>query len=334
MASDDTEILQQLPAGDAPSDSPGKATHITGTFKKPDFASVEGAEIPDSQSDADVSTATYNFVAMLATDLSAKQLALPSWPEVVVKTKIALVDEGSSEKRLTLLVGSEPVLAAGLLNAANAERPADTDQACDLRTAVNSLGFKRARGLAISLATTQIGNSQAIHPVKAYVADLWQHSNQVAVIANIVAKKYTAINPDEAHLAGLLHDIGKLYVLTRAQNEPVLCDCETTLQEVMHAWHTSIGAAILESWGFPESFVAAVRDHELCDIEGTRSANLTDVVFVANLLANRQKADPRHQVDLNKLPACHRLKLHAGISDEIIRVSEMEIRALHQAIGI
>ncbi len=334
MASDDTEILQQLPAGDAPSDSPGKATHTTGTFKKPDFASVEGAEMPDSQSDADVLTATYNFVAMLATDLSAKQLALPSWPEVVVKTKIALVDEGSSEKRLTLLVGSEPVLAAGLLNAANAERPADTDQACDLRTAVSSLGFKRARGLAISLATTQIGNSQAIHPVKAYVADLWQHSNQVAVIANIVAKKYTAINPDEAHLAGLLHDIGKLYVLTRAQNEPVLCDCETTLQEVMQAWHTSIGAAILESWEFPESFVAAVRDHELGDIEGTRSANLTDVVFVANLLANRQKADPRHQVDLNKLPACHRLKLHAGISDEIIRVSEMEIRALHQAIGI
>ncbi len=334
MNSDDTEILQQLPAGDSPGDSPGTATHITGTFKKPEFADKEGAVNADLQNEADVSTATYNFVAMLATDLSAEELALPSWPEVVVKTKDALIDEDGSEKRLTRLVGSEPVLAAGLLRVANAERPADTDPASDLRAAVASLGFKRARGLAISIATAQIGNSQAIRNVKAYLADLWQHSNLVAAIANIVAKKYTAINPDEARLAGLLHEIGKLYVLTRAQNEPVLCDCETTLQEVMHAWHTSIGAAIVESWGFPENFVAAVRDHELRDIEGTRSANLTDVISVANLLANQQKADRRHQVDLNKLPACRRLKLHAGISDEIIRVSEMEIRALHQAIGI
>ncbi len=141
MESDDTEILQQLPAGDSPSDSPGTATHITGTFKKPDFAHMEGAVDPDLQNDADVSTATYNFVAMLATDLSSEELALPSWPEVVVKIKAALVDENSSEERLTRLVGTEPVLAAGLLRAANSERPVDTEQASDLRSAVESLGF-------------------------------------------------------------------------------------------------------------------------------------------------------------------------------------------------
>ncbi len=334
MDFDDTGALKEHISVDSLSDSLRMATHITGTFKKPDFAHTERAAHSALPNDADVTTATFNFVAMLATDLSSEDLALPSWPEVVVKIKAALLDEDCSEEGLIRLVGSEPVLAARLLRSANSELPVDTAPAGDLRTAVERLGFTRARSLAISLATAQIGNGQAIRHVKAYLADLWQHSIQVATIADIIAKKYTTINPAEAHLAGLLHDIGKLYVLTRAQNEPALCDSETTLQEVMDAWHTSIGSAIIESWGFCENFIAAISDHELCDLEGTRSANLTDVISVANLLANQQKAEPRDQVDLNTVPACRRLNLYAGIGIEIMRVSEMEIRALHQVIGI
>lgn len=334
MDFDDTEVLNERITGDSLSDSLRMATHLTDTFKKPDFARMEGAVHSALQNDADVTTASFNFVATLASDLSSEELVLPSWPEVAAKIKAALLDEDRSEERLIRLVSSEPVLAARLIRSSNSERPVDTGRAGDLRTAVERLGFTRARSLAISLVTAQIDNGQAIRRVKAYLADLWRHSIQVAAIAEIIAKKYTTINPDEAHLGGLLHDIGKLYVLTRAQNEPVLCDCEMALQEVMDAWHTSIGAAIIESWGFCENFVAAISDHELCDLEGARSADLTDVISVANLLANQQRAEPRDQVDLNKVPACRRLKLHAGISTEILRISEMEIRALHQVIGI
>ena len=334
MDFDDTVAPKEHLTVDSLSDSLRMATHVTGTYIKPDFADLEGAVHSDLQKGDDLTTATFNFVAMLATDVSSTEFALPSWPEVVVKIKAALLDEDRSEERLTRLIGTEPVLAARFLRSANSERPVDTERASDLRTAVEKLGFSRARTVAISLATAQFGNGQAICRVKPYLADLWQHSIQVAAIADIIAKKYTTINPDQARLAGLLHDIGKLYVLTRAQNEPVLCDCEMTLQEIMDAWHTSIGAAILESWGFCEHFVAAVSDHEICDLEGIRTANLTDVVSVANLLANQQRAEPRNQVDLNKVPACRRLKLHAGISTEIMRVSEVEIRALHQVIGI
>ena len=60
MDIDDTDVLKQLPSGDSPSDSLRMATHITGTFKKPDFAHMEGAVHSDLQNDDDVNTATFN----------------------------------------------------------------------------------------------------------------------------------------------------------------------------------------------------------------------------------------------------------------------------------
>ena len=334
MAHDDTAVLNERFTGDPLSESLRLATHIISTYVKPDLAHPENGLHSGRQLDDDITTATFNFVTMLATDVSSGKLKLPCWPGVVVQIKHALQYEDCSEERLIRLVGSEPVLVAELLRSANSERYADRKRASDLRTAVKRLGFKKARSVAISLAAAQTGNGQVLHRLKPYLAELWQHSVQVAAIADILAKQFTRINPEEAHLAGLLHDIGKLYVLTHAQNEPVLCDSKGTLQEIVDAWHTSIGVAILESWGFCEHIVAAVRDHEICDLEGIRPPNLADVVSVANLLANQQNAEPVNHVDLNKVPACRRLKLHAGISTEVMRASDVEIQGLHQVLGI
>lgn len=334
MVHDDTDVLNENSTRDSLSDSLRLATHVISTYVRSDLAHPENGLRSGQHLDDDITTATFNFVAMLATDVSSGKLELPCWPGVVVQIKHALQDEDCSEERLIRLVGSEPVLAAGLLRSANFERCGDRKRASDLRTAVKRLGFRRARSVAILLTAPQTGNGQVLRRVKPYLAELWQHSVQVAAIADILAKQCTRINPDEAHLAGLLHDIGKLYVLIRAHNERVLFDSKRTLREIVDVWHTSIGVAILESWGFCEHFLAAVSDHELCDLEGSRPPNLADVLSVANLLANRQNAEPRNQVDLNKIPACRRLKLHAGISTEVMRASDVEIQALHQVLGI
>ena len=188
--------------------------------------------------------------------------------------------------------------------------------------------------MTIALATDQSSHGRVLRPLKPYLAELWQHSVQVAAIAHILAKQFTKISPDEAHLAGLLHDVGKLYVLMRMRDNPVLIDSESTLREIMDAWHANIGAALIESWKFSEELAAAVRDHESYDIEELRSPNLTDVVSVANLLANRQNAESPDQVDLIKIKACRRLRLHPEISTVIMRESEKAIRLMHRVLGI
>ncbi len=334
MAHDDTNLLNKRFSVDSLSDSRRLATHITGTDVKLDLAhSTHGPDAEQQLAD-DLDTATFTFVNTLATDVSTGEFKLPSWPEIVVQIKRALENDECSVEQLVRLIGSEPVLAARLLKVVNSDLHQGGEPIKDLCTAVNRLGVDTVRGIAISLATEQSCHGVDLRPVKPYLAELWQHSVQVAAIAHILAKKYTKISPDEAHLAGLLHDIGKLYVLMRIQDNPVLIDDERALKEIMDAWHTSIGGALIESWKFSEELVSAVRDHELYDLEGVRSPNLTDVVAVANLLANQQTDESADQVDLKKIPACRRLRLHPEISSEVIRASEKEIHVLHQVLGV
>ena len=334
MAHDDTEVLNERFTRDALSESLRLATHIISTYVKPDLAHPTFGSAVEQQLADDLTTATFTFVDTLATDISSGEFELPSWPEIIVQLKRALENDKCSVEQLVRLIGSEPVLAARLLKVVNSNLHHGREPIKDLRTAVSRLGVDMVRDVAISLAAAQSCHGLDMRPVKPYLAELWRHSNQVAVIAYILAKQYTKISPDEAHLAGLLHDIGKLYVLMRAQDNPVLFDDERTMQEIMDAWHASIGGAIIESWKFAEELAAAVRDHEIYDLEGVRSPNLTDVVSVANLLANQQEDELAGQVDLNEVPACHRLGLDTETCTDIIQSSEVEIKALHKALRL
>ena len=334
MAHVDTDVLDKRLAGDSLSDSPRLAIDNTDTYVKPNPSHPTHGSATEQQLAHEQTTATFTFVNTLAADISSGEFELPSWPEMVVRIKRALQNDKCSVEQVLRLIGSEPVVAARLLTVVNAELLHGDEPIKELRTIVNQLGVDVVQGVAISLAAAQGCQSQDMRPVKPYLVELWQHSVQVASIAYILAKKFTQINPDEAYLAGLLHNVGKLYVLMRVQDNPVFIDNEKSLEEIMGAWHTTIGGEIVESWKFSEDLAAAVRDHELLDLEGVHPPNLTDVISVSNLLVNRQNAEPCDQVELSKFPACRRLKLHTLISAEIIHASEEEIHGLHQLLGI
>ncbi len=83
--------------------------------------------------------------------------------------------------------------------------------------------------------------------------DLWERSTYVAAYAYVLARTCTRVNPDEAMLTGMMHGIGKLYILTRATGHPELFASEDVLNDIINDWYPSIGKAILENWKFSES---------------------------------------------------------------------------------
>ena len=176
----------------------------------------------------------FALVQMLAKDLSEGGLDLPSFPDIVVRIRKALADENVTTDQIVQIIGADPVLAARILTIANsaAMRPA-ADPITDLPMAVNRIGHNMVRNTAVSHGVSQSRNSYTLKEARVYLENLWDECAHVAALCFVLAKNRTRLNADEALLIGLMHGIGKLYILGRAESHPELFGDEADLFDVM-----------------------------------------------------------------------------------------------------
>jgi len=277
---------------------------------------------------------TFEFVRSLAAELSNGRVELPSFPDVVVRVRRALGDESTTVDQLVRIVGSEPALAARLLKMANSAALNRTGKAVtDLRTAINRMGYNMVRSAAISFAMVQIRRGSKLQAIEEDLKRLWEEATHVAALSFVIAKKQSRINPDEAMLIGLLHGIGKLYILTRAEVHPELFASRETLLEVLRDWHAGIGRAILENWEFPTEVVDAIQQHEDCQRDHEGPPDLTDVLTASVVMASYVGRPDDLELQLRDVTAFRHLDLDADHCRGLLTASGDEIAQLRQALG-
>ncbi len=276
----------------------------------------------------------FAFIQSLAAELSAGKVDLPSFPEIAVRVRRVLSDPASSVGQVVRVVGSEPALSARLLRIANsASLNRSGKPVTDLRTAINRIGHNMVRSAAISFAMAQIRKSNKLVGLEDQLQQLWKESTAVAALSFVLARSCTRVNPDEALLAGMMHSIGKLYVLTRAVSHPELFTTNGVLEQIIGEWHASIGKAILENWEFPESMAQAVGEQDQLTREEPAEADLSDVLAVAILMARNAASEPDVVLALEGLPSTSRLGLNETGIVSVMRDSAMEVKALGEALG-
>ena len=92
---------------------------------------------------------------------------------------------------------------------------------------------------------------------------LWQHSVLVASLCvRVRTPSAHAVSPDTAMLTGLVHGVGKLYILTHSTRHPALFGDQAMYQRIVRDWHGNIAKALLESWLLADEIVAAVHSYE------------------------------------------------------------------------
>ncbi len=225
------------------------------------------------------------FLQELAEDLNSKNIQLPSFPDVVINIRTALEDPTCSSERLAAVVRIDAVLVARLLMSANsAFHNRAGIEIIDLDLAVSRLGFEVVRNTAIALAVEQIFAAAEYKHLKSSIKAIWSSSLSLASMSFVIAKNAGNVNADNAFLCGLLHEIGSLYILTKARNYSELMGDKASLQLVQEQWNANVGKAIIEAWGFSSEISASIESEEHLVDDPNSAATLVDVVFLAKLV--------------------------------------------------
>lgn len=275
------------------------------------------------------------FIKDLTAELSAKELIFPTSLNTTMKIRHALNHEGMSNDTLARIIGTEPVLSAQVLRFCNsAAFNRSNKQTANLHTATMRLGFSVVRNIAISVGMKQLSEFKSAGEFAQRIEGLWNRSVRVAALSYVIARNLTKISPDHAMIAGLLHDVGKFYILHRARHHAPLFSSERALWDIVDQWHANIGAAILENWGIPDQIRNAVIEHRTLYRSHSGAPDLIDVLMAADILDAHFYANSAIMLDWDALPhALAHLQLDHEKSETLMRDTKEELYLIFQALA-
>lgn len=243
------------------------------------------------------------------------RLVLPTLPEVALRARETAEDPNASASDLAKVVNNDAAMTARIIKVANSPIMRGAREIQDVQMAIARLGITCISNLVTGLAMEQMFQATS-DLIDKTMRQSWHHSTEVAGIANVVCKHYTKLKPDQATLAGLIHEIGILPILTYAEESDRLND-PITLQKVIAAIHPQVGVKILQSWEFPKELIDVPANFATFDRDtGSEQPDYADIVMVSNLQTYMgQKEHPFMQMDWSTISAFARVGLEPNMED-------------------
>jgi HD-like signal output (HDOD) protein len=300
----------------------------------PTYKSGKNSVAPSgTTSPEDARAAQIQFLRQVAAELSSGTVDLPCFPDIVLRIRKALADPNNTPGKTVTVVGAEPRLAARLLQTANsaAFNPGNKP-VTDLRTAITRLGQQVVQSAAMAFAVQHMKDQESLRSIAAPLGALWKQSISVALLCQIVAGR-TKVSPDEAFLAGLLHGIGRLYLMVRAIGKAREFGEGQSFIELVAGWQASIGKAVLENWGFAAPMCEAVAEQRDYERQRKRVAELTDVLIVSIMLGEALRMPAPRTVDTDGIESFATIGLSDVDCAAILTDAELQIGSLQDALG-
>lgn len=260
-------------------------------------------------------------------DLSSNNFNLPSMPVVASNIRDAMEDQAFSVRGMAKLINADPAMVVKVISASNSPIYRGTSKIQSSSDAVVRLGMETTRQLVEIYALRELFGSH-LGKLQSRMQVLWEHSQKVGAIAYTLAKLTSAVNPEQALLAGLIHDVGVIPVLHYAGEHPELIRDACMLEQVIRELRGDLGEIMLTKWGWSDEMLSVVKHAEDWRYEsGEDEPDLTDIVIIAQIHAWIGCSDKPYHPPMEKIWAFSKMK-EVGLTPE--KSIEMLIGAKEQ----
>ena len=269
-------------------------------------------------------------------DRLSKLESLPSLPQVLLKLLEACNDENGNLLDIARIAGSDPSLSAKILKLVNSAFFGMPRRIESIEQAVLLVGARQVQNLALCSSVFE-----AFSGIQGRCFDFdqfWWHSLRCAFLAREIATQTGFGHPEEAFMAGLLHDVGKLVLQVNFTDayDQLAASCgppsERHQEEKarLGASHAGVGAWLLDRWNLPSVLGDAIRYHHEPLERITHALPLVRVIYAANRLTQEPPSDPAGNAEA----ILSLLDLAAADIDDLLEHAGQKACELAEALGI
>lgn len=271
----------------------------------------------------------------IAAQAGRGELAFPASVDASIRLQQALVDPDCHVDTAARLIGADPLLAARTVAIANSVAfNRSGTPISSVRAAVHRLGVRTLQSLVAALIVRQLGSAQPDAGLRAKADRLWAHTAHVAALAQVIARRVTHVDPDTALFAGIVHEVGAFYLLSRAADFPGLVD--GMVEEAPDDWiahgETTIGRCVFGALMVPEHVVRAI-EAMWTGMRALPPETLGDTLLLADDLA--PVPSPMHARPGATTPQAARtidFAVGDGTLQAILDESRVEVQSLHAVL--
>jgi HD-like signal output (HDOD) protein len=213
-----------------------------------------------------------SLVGMIDHFVESKKVKLPAFNATALRIQKEVAKAEPDSRLIEKLIVSDQSLTGEVLSVSNSSFYKGLTQVATVRDAIIRMGNIEVSNI-VSLVALQHNFQSKIPAMHKIMGKLWRHSVGCAIGANWLARQtgFQAL-AHETFIAGLLHDVGKLYVLKviddmKASREIENLPPDTVIDELMQKMHTEQGYALMAQWNLPEKYCQVARDHHLAEFD-------------------------------------------------------------------
>jgi len=242
-------------------------------------------------------------IVLSEAEISNRAISLPAFPKIVNEIIQTLDDDNATLSALARHIEADPVITARVVSAANSAALGGRGPGAlrNVHAAISLIGLARVRTIAVAVSLAEFAR---LSQMSSY---FWEHSVAVAITAQELGR-FTHVSPDYALIAGLLHDIGQLWMARfyplefQMVRSAANVGTESIIEIEKHYFgldHSQVGGILAREWHLPASVSAAIAHHHAP--EPAMGERLVPLIHVAEIFSNALDLTSRQDNQVSSL---------------------------------